>query len=166
MYTKSLVVTTRLLYMLPKKYRRCLKILVPSVTAWYSWNNYACTSFKHTLPPSYLLCMHLHLFMHHIYNLWFVRFSGVLRCILMIYISGEDYRLIHGNQQWEVAKFIATIKSIDHPLCQSLIDVYTGRYFSVEKTHMSMFANNALLVVGLGLGFGFENKKRSKEDQR
>jgi len=31
---------------------------------------------------------------------------------------------------------------------------------------MSMFANNALLVVGLGLGFGFENKKRSKEDQR
>jgi len=31
---------------------------------------------------------------------------------------------------------------------------------------MSMFANNALLGVGLGLGFGLENKERSKENPR
>ena len=30
------------------------------------------------------------------------------------------------------------------------------------RTHMSMFANNALL--GVGLGFGLENKERSKEE--
>jgi len=31
---------------------------------------------------------------------------------------------------------------------------------------MSMFANSALLGGGVRLGFGLENKERSKEDQR
>ena len=42
-------------------------------------------------------------------------------------------------------------------LCRLAILKHVGR------SHMSMFASNALL--GLGLGFGLENKERSK-DQR
>ena len=37
---------------------------------------------------------------------------------------------------------------------------------TLPRSLMSMFANNALLGVGLGLGFGLENKERSKEDPR